>query len=58
MIIQVDQEGKEVIEMFCDMALKTGGMQNRVQINLVIDSTVVIPKPASKKKPKKKKPVK
>lgn len=45
MIIQVDQEGKSMIEMFCDMALKTGGLQNLKQINLVLDTMVVIPDP-------------
>jgi len=47
MIIQVDQEGKEVIEMFCAMALKVGDIQNLKQVNLVLDAMMFISKPDS-----------
>lgn len=49
MIIQVDQEGKGVIELFCDMALKVSGppLQNLKQVNLILDALVVLSKPAS-----------
>lgn len=42
MIIQVDQEGKNVIEQFCDIALKKGGLQNLNQINLVLGTLVLL----------------
>lgn len=46
MIIQVDKEGKSVIEQFCDIALKNGGLQNLNQINLVLSTMVLLSKPA------------
>ncbi len=50
MIIQVDQEGKGVIEQFCDMALKMSGppLQNLKQVNLVLETLVTISEPKSK----------
>ena len=54
MIIQVDQEGKNVIEQFCDIALKQGGIQNLNQINLVLETMALIIVPQKKKDPKKK----
>lgn len=45
MIIQVDQEGRKVIEQFCDIALKNGGMSNLNQINLVLATMVNISRP-------------
>ena len=57
MIIQVDEAGKDVIEQFCDLALKQGGMTNREQINSVIDTMVLISAPKKKRsapKPKSK----
>lgn len=50
MIIQVDEKGKDVIEQFCHMALKQGGMTNREQVNLVIDTMVIIPAPKKKRR--------
>ena len=46
MIIQVDQEGKNVIEQFCDVSLKVGGIQNLNQVNLVLGTLVLLSKPA------------
>ena len=57
MIIQVDEIGKDVIDQFCDMALKQGGMSNRESVNLVIDTMVLISAPKKKEsapKPKSK----
>lgn len=51
MIIQVDQEGKSVIEQFCDIALKQGGIKNLNQINLVLSTMVLISKPLMKPLP-------
>lgn len=48
MIIQVDQKGKDAIEQFCDLALKVGGLRNRKQVNLMVDTMIVIPDPKSK----------
>lgn len=49
MIIQVDQEGKDVIELFCDMALKVPGppLQNLKGVNQILDALVVLSKPTS-----------
>lgn len=51
MIIQVDQEGKSVIEQFCDLALKQGGLQNLKQINLVLETMVLITTPKKRPEP-------
>ena len=53
MIIQVDKEGKDVIEQFCDMALKQGGLQNFNQVDLVLHTVKLLPVPVNKKKGKK-----
>jgi len=45
MIIQVDQEGWDVIEQFCVMAIQAGGKQNLKQMNLVLNSMLLITKP-------------
>lgn len=45
MIIKTDVEGKNVIGQLCDIALKQGGMQNRVQINMIMDSIELLPEP-------------
>ena len=53
MIIQVDQEGKNVIEQFCDIALKQGGIQNLNQVNLVLRKVVMISEPTKQPDEKK-----
>jgi len=45
MIIQVDKEGKNVIEQFCHIALQQGGINNLNQVNLVLGTLVLISKP-------------
>ena len=45
MIIQVDQEGWDVIEQFCVMAIQSGGKQNLKQINLVLNAMWLLTKP-------------
>ena len=45
MIIQVDQEGWDVIEQFCVMAIQAGGKQNLKQMNLVRNSMWLLTKP-------------
>ena len=51
MIIQVDQEAKEIIEGYCGMALKVGDLKNLDVVNKTLDSLVLISKP---KEPDKK----
>ena len=47
MKIYADKEGKEVIVQLCDIALKTGGLQNLNGINNVLTSLQdYIPPPA------------
>ena len=36
MIIKADKDGMEVIKQLCDIALKTGGLQNLVGIQAVL----------------------
>ncbi len=48
MKIMADKEGKQRIEQLCDVALKAGGLQNRLGINRVMDCIELI-----KEKPKK-----
>ena len=43
MILNVDKEGKHVIEQLCDIALKQGGIQNLNQVNFVLKSAKLIP---------------
>ena len=45
MIIQCDQEGWDVIEQFCVMAIQAGGKQNLKQMNLVLNAMWLITKP-------------
>lgn len=45
MIIQVDKEGKKLIDLFCDMALKAGGLPNLKQVNTMLDAVVMIGAP-------------
>lgn len=45
MIIQVDQEGRNVITQLCDIALKQGGVQNLNAVNAIFKSVVVLPTP-------------
>lgn len=52
MIIQVDQEGWDVIEQFCVMAVQSGGKQNLKQINLVLNSMWLLSKPKPMPLPK------
>lgn len=52
MILKVDKEGKSAIEQFCDLALKSGGIRNLNQVNLVLQSTEMLPEPKEKEKTK------
>jgi hypothetical protein len=38
MIIKVDQDGNNAIVKLCDVALKTGGIQNLEAINIILKS--------------------
>lgn len=46
MIIQVDKEGKAVIEQLCDIALKQGGVNNLNQVNAILKSVCILPEAA------------
>lgn len=48
MIIQVDQEGRKVIEQLCDIALKQGGVKNLNQVNSILRSVTMLPPPIVK----------
>ena len=56
MIIQVDQEGKVVIEQLCDIALKQGGVHNLRQVNMIFSSVKLFPVPKVEEKLKLKSP--
>jgi len=43
MIIKVDAEGKKAIDGLCDVALKTGGIQNLAAITGILTSVRMIP---------------
>jgi len=42
LVIKVNSTSKNVIEQLCDLALKQGGLGNLNQINLVLESMVLI----------------
>jgi len=42
MVIQVDQEGMAALSQLCDIALKSAGLKNLDQINVILGSTVQI----------------
>lgn len=48
MIIQVDLEGRKVIEQLCDIALKQGGVKNLNQVNSILRSVTMLPPPVVK----------
>ena len=39
MLIQVDKEGKKVVDSLCDIALKVGGIQNLQMVNIILENT-------------------
>lgn len=45
MIIQVDEEGMNVVKQLVDLALKEGGISNLNQVNVILKSVVVLPTP-------------
>jgi len=45
MIIQVDQEGGDVVSKLCDLALKQGGVKNLNQVNRILKSVKLLPTP-------------
>lgn len=47
MIIQVDLEGRSVIEQLCDIALKEGGVKNLNAVNRILKSVVLLSKEKS-----------
>lgn len=51
MIIQVDLEGRSVVEQLCDIALKEGGVKNLRAVNRILSSVKVLP-PKEKPLPK------
>ena len=42
MEIKVDAEGKKSVESLCDVALKTGGIQNLEAINKILKAMVLM----------------
>jgi hypothetical protein len=44
MIIKVDNGAKEILIQMCDIALKTGGIQNMNAVKAVLDSIQIIEK--------------
>lgn len=38
MVIKADEEGKNAIMALLNLALETGGMKNRVAVNIVFDT--------------------
>ncbi len=48
MIIKTDIEGKSVIEQLCDIALKSAGIGNLNQINLILQSIELLPEEEKK----------
>jgi len=43
MDIRADKEGIETVQALCDIALKTGGLQNFAKINVVLKSLKPLP---------------
>jgi hypothetical protein len=48
MKILVDQEGRNVIQQLCDLALKQGGVKNLNQVNRILKSVKLLPTPEEK----------
>ena len=42
MIIKTDSEAKEILVQMCDLALKTGGLQNMNVVQAILNSIQVI----------------
>lgn len=44
MKILADEKGREAIQMLCDIALKSGGLQSMQGIQLILNSLKLLPK--------------
>lgn len=54
MIIQTDVVGKSAVQQLCDIALKQGGVGNLNQVNMILESIVLLPPSKVEENPKPK----